>query len=107
MKVKRIKKQEPIVTLDGLTSSELKRKTLTHDLYKKEVNNLAQHSYCYYELSNPQITDFEYDYRYRRLEKYEEKYPNNISPISPTRRLEGWTEDLFTWTFKKPENMNK
>jgi DNA ligase (NAD+) len=49
----------------------------------KELNN---HSYWYYVLDSPIISDAEYDRQYRRLKELEEKY-NYALPDSPTQRI--------------------
>ncbi|MBI5100553.1 MAG: NAD-dependent DNA ligase LigA [Nitrospirae bacterium] len=57
---------------------------------KKEIEALVKelnyHSYQYYVLDSPVISDAEYDREYRRLKDLEEKY-DYILPDSPTRRV--------------------
>lgn len=50
------------------------------------VNELNDHSYRYYVLDQPVISDAEYDRLYRRLKDLEEKY-RLILPGSPTKRV--------------------
>ncbi|MBN2585461.1 NAD-dependent DNA ligase LigA [Patescibacteria group bacterium] len=50
----------------------------------KELNH---HSYLYYVLDKPEISDAHYDALYRELEELEAKYPELIQPDSPTRRV--------------------
>lgn len=47
---------------------------------------LHEHSYRYYVLSDPIITDGEYDVLYRELQKLETENPALITPDSPTQR---------------------
>ena len=51
---------------------------------RKEIN---YHNYRYYVLDNPEITDAEFDRLMRELETLEEKYPELITPDSPTQRV--------------------
>ena len=53
-------------------------------LLREEIN---KHSYYYYIKDNPVISDAEYDNLMRRLEKLEEKYPDLVTPDSPTQRI--------------------
>ncbi len=48
---------------------------------------LNQHSYRYYVLDDPEITDAEYDRLFRKLQALEEKFPELITPDSPTQRV--------------------
>ncbi len=60
---------------------------------KKEIEELREeirrHDYLYYVLDNPEISDKEYDDLVRRLKELEEKYPQFITPDSPTQRVSG------------------
>ena len=50
---------------------------------------LNYHSYRYYVLDDPEITDFEYDMMMAELLRLEEKNPELITPDSPTMRVGG------------------
>lgn len=65
----------------NLTQEEAGRRVL--DLR----HQLEYHNYRYYILDDPQVTDGEYDALYRELRALEEKYPELISPDSPTQRV--------------------
>lgn len=54
------------------------------DELRKQIN---YHSYRYYALDNPEITDAEYDRLMRRLQELEAQYPESITPDSPTQRV--------------------
>ncbi len=56
------------------------------DFLKDELNKYA---YNYYVLDNPLISDFEYDNLFNELKELEEKYPELITPDSPTQRVGG------------------
>jgi len=48
---------------------------------------LNEANYNYYVLDNPTISDAEYDRLLRELQELEEKYPEYITPDSPTQRI--------------------
>ncbi len=48
---------------------------------------LNYHSYRYYVLDDPEITDAEYDRMFRKLQALEEKFPELVTPDSPTQRV--------------------
>lgn len=48
---------------------------------------LQFHEYRYYVLSEPLVSDYEYDLLYRLLLKTEQAYPELITPDSPTQRV--------------------
>jgi DNA ligase (NAD+) len=53
---------------------------------EKLVKDLNYHSYRYYVLDSPEISDAEYDRRYLHLKDLEEKY-QYVLPDSPTQRV--------------------
>src|SRR5687767_9900378 len=58
---------------------------------------LRFHEYRYYVLNDPLVSDFEYDRLYKLLEAAEEKFPDQASDLSPTRRVSSdLTEDFVT-----------
>ncbi len=58
---------------------------------KEEIERLRKqiqyHDWRYYVLNDPIISDAEYDNLLRRLKELEEKYPQFITPDSPTQRI--------------------
>jgi len=48
---------------------------------------LEYHSYRYYVMDDPAITDYEYDRVFRRLEVLEEVNPELATADSPTQRV--------------------
>jgi DNA ligase (NAD+) len=48
---------------------------------------LRFHEYRYYVLSDPLISDFEFDQLYKALEQLEKEHPGMITPDSPTQRV--------------------
>ncbi len=54
---------------------------------KKLREEIDYHNYRYYVLDSPVISDAEYDALMRELKELEEKYPELITPDSPTQRV--------------------
>lgn len=58
---------------------------------KEKIEKLREeieyHNYRYYVLDSPVISDSEYDRMMRELQQLEEKYPEFLSPNSPTQRV--------------------
>jgi DNA ligase (NAD+) len=72
-----------------------------NDLAGKDIEPLEElvrfHEYRYYVLNDPLVSDFEYDRLYKLLEALEEKFPDQASDLSPTRRVSSdLTEDFAT-----------
>ncbi len=51
------------------------------------VDELHEHSHRYYVLSQPTISDAEYDQKFRELEILEKEYPDLVRSDSPTMRV--------------------
>jgi DNA ligase (NAD+) len=66
---------------------------------KRRVEELRReieyHNYRYYVLDSPIISDAEYDRLMRELQQFEEKYPELITPDSPTQRVGAKPLDRF------------
>jgi len=56
---------------------------------------IDDHNYHYYVLNNPIISDQEYDSLLRNLQTLENKYPDQITPDSPTQRVGAAPLDAF------------
>ena len=54
---------------------------------KKLRTEIEAHNHRYYVLDNPIISDSEFDKLFRQLQNLEAKYPELISPNSPTQRI--------------------
>ncbi|HET6756353.1 MAG TPA: NAD-dependent DNA ligase LigA, partial [Burkholderiales bacterium] len=50
---------------------------------------IEKHDHAYYVLDAPVISDAEYDSLFRELKELEERYPELITPDSPTQRVGG------------------
>ncbi|GAB4297349.1 MAG: NAD-dependent DNA ligase LigA [Marinilabiliales bacterium] len=64
-----------------MNKEEVKKKI---EKLRKEIE---EHNYAYYVLSQPKISDFEYDMLLNDLIALEKKYPEFITPDSPTQRV--------------------
>jgi len=56
---------------------------------------LEYHNYRYYVLDDPEVPDAEYDRLMRELEELEGRYPELITPDSPTQRVSGTPQAGF------------
>jgi len=75
--------KEQIQKLQALTKKLLKEPGSITEI--RDV--LRFHEHRYYVLSEPLISDFEYDLLYKNLEKIEKENPEIITPDSPTQRV--------------------
>lgn len=70
---------------------------------KKLRKIIRYNSYLYYVLDQPQMSDYEFDHLYRKLVDLETKYPEIITPDSPTQRVGGKASgDFKKVVFRKP-----
>ena len=58
-----------------------------HNLIEKLKDEINYHNYLYYVKNKPEISDAEYDKLFNTLKELEEKYPQFITPDSPTQRI--------------------
>src|SRR3984893_10766522 len=74
--------------LNSLTAKLISR---LPDINEKDIlslrNVLRFHEWRYYVLSDPLISDYEYDQLYKALEKLEKEHPGLITRDSPTQRV--------------------
>lgn len=63
---------------------------------KQLRDTLNTHSYRYYVLDEPTISDYEYDMLQRELAALEHEHPEEITPDSPTQRVGGMALSSFT-----------
>ncbi|HBB27784.1 MAG TPA: DNA ligase (NAD(+)) LigA, partial [Clostridiales bacterium] len=84
------------------------------DRIKELIKELNIHSYNYYTLDNPTITDKEYDALYDELHALELE-TGYIQPDSPTQRVGGEVLDKFEkhthirklWSLDKAQNVGE
>lgn len=56
---------------------------------------IENHSYKYYVLDNPDISDYDFDMLMQELKSLEEQYPELVQPSSPTQRVGGFALNTF------------
>lgn len=56
---------------------------------------IEEHSYKYYVLDNPDISDYDFDMLMQELKNLEEQFPELIQPDSPTQRVGGTALNTF------------
>ncbi len=86
-------------TKELLKNSQLKaiEKAEAENILPQLRQVLNFHDWLYYVLSEPQIEDIDYDYLFDALKISEERFPELISPDSPTQRVaRGLSEDFPT-----------
>ncbi len=73
--------------------------------YVKECLFLLKHCYLYYELDSPEISDLEYDLRYKDIKDYEAENPK-MPPLSfsPTQFV-GFSYKLLKYGLEIKENV--
>lgn len=76
---------------------------IAKELIQKLTAELEQHNYNYYVLSNPTISDFNFDQKLKELEKLEKEFPQFASANSPTQKVGGAiTKEFVTVKHKYP-----
>jgi DNA ligase (NAD+) len=67
---------------------------------KKQIESISaelkQHSYNYYVLAMPAISDFEFDKKLEALAALEKQFPEFLDPDSPTQKVGGFITKEFT-----------
>ncbi len=59
------------------------------------AGEIRRHDHAYYVEGKPHITDFEYDALFKELQELEKKFPQLITPESPTQRVGGAPAEGF------------
>ncbi|HKC89424.1 MAG TPA: NAD-dependent DNA ligase LigA, partial [Blastocatellia bacterium] len=82
--------------------SERSRKTKSIEQEIADLRReILEHDHRYYTLSEPAISDVEYDALMRRLRELESERPDLITPDSPTQRVSGQVAEGFEEYFHK------
>ncbi|MDZ4279052.1 MAG: NAD-dependent DNA ligase LigA, partial [Dehalococcoidia bacterium] len=71
---------------------ELQRAKLRVEELRSQI---GYHDYRYFVLDQPEIGDAEYDELVQELRSLEERYPQLITPDSPTQRVSGEPVEAF------------
>ena len=67
----------------------------TKEKLEKLREKIRRHEYLYYVLDNPKISDSGFDRLLKQLKELEQKYPELITPDSPTQRVGGQPREGF------------
>jgi DNA ligase (NAD+) len=79
-----------------MTGSADERELAKAKLRVEELREQANfHSYRYHVLDDPEVSDAEYDDLMKELRALEERFPELVTPDSPTQRVGGTPADLF------------
>ena len=62
---------------------------LAEQRIKELTKTIEYHNNRYYNLDNPEISDYDYDMLLRELENLENDFPTLKSPLSPTNKVGG------------------
>jgi DNA ligase (NAD+) len=72
---------------------------LSHSEAKARINQLRReirhHDYLYYVKDRPEISDDAYDQLFESLKRLEQRFPDLVTPDSPTQRVGGKPQDQF------------
>ncbi len=71
----------------NISIKDIKDKQTAKELAHKLRDIINYHDWRYYVLANPVISDYEYDKLFKLLKDIEQKYPELITPDSPTQRV--------------------
>jgi len=86
----------PLDKLETLLNIDIEKVKYPEKTVNAIRDELARHNYYYYIKDNPIISDAQYDRLMRNLEALEKKYPELITPDSPTRRIGAPLEGGFS-----------
>lgn len=64
--------------------------------YEALKAKLIHHSHLYYDLDQPEWSDYEYDQQMSQLKHWEQLHPEWIQPDSPTQRVGGQANEKFS-----------
>ena len=78
--------------MSSTVDRDLARAKLRVEELRQQLN---YHSYRYHVLDDPEISDAEYDELMKELRSLEERFPELITPDSPTQRVGATPADLF------------
>ncbi len=71
----------------NISLKEIRTKNDAEKIVKELRDVIRYHDWRYYVLANPVISDYEYDKLFHLLKNIEQKFPELITPDSPTQRV--------------------
>ncbi len=63
--------------------------------HAQQAAEIRRHDHLYYVEAKPTVSDYDYDQIYQELVNLEEKYPDLVTPESPTQRVAGKPSEGF------------
>jgi len=104
-----VSEEQELQRLTDQLLKEIEQKSFIDKLTKEQAKKLVEdlrkiiryHDYKYYVEANPVISDYQYDKLFHALEKIEKKFPELITPDSPTQRV----APAFTGEFQKVKHL--
>ncbi len=81
--------QQEKLTCEGASSQDARERV---EALRREIEH---HSYQYYALDAPEISDAAFDSLMRQLRQLEEEHPELVDPTSPTQRIGGYVGEQF------------
>jgi len=60
------------------------------------ADEIRRHDHAYYVVGRAELTDYEYDQLFKRLQDLEREFPQLVTPESPTQRVGGSPAEGFT-----------
>ena len=66
-----------------------------HRVSRPSATRIERHTYLYYALDAPEITDAAFDSPTRELRELEHEHPELVTPESPTQRVGGYVGEQF------------
>lgn len=91
------KSQKELLTLSEKWIADTKAEKNPKKAVQELSDILRYHDWRYYVLSEPKITDFEYDVLFKKLKALEEENPELLDSNSPTQRVaQGLSDDFET-----------
>jgi DNA ligase (NAD+) len=70
--------------------------------YQSLCEQINKHNHNYYNLSNPTITDAQYDQLFDQLLQLEKQFPEFITPDSPSQKVGSFNDKTISIVHKKP-----
>jgi DNA ligase (NAD+) len=70
--------------------------------YQSLCEEIIKHNHNYYNLSNPSITDSQFDQLFNELLRIELQFPEFITPDSPSQKVGSFNDNFISITHKKP-----
>src|SRR5688572_25390551 len=85
-----------------MSETQIQKQPDTATEIEKLRAEIEHHNELYYQKSEPEISDQEFDSLLRRLQELEAEHPELVTPDSPTMRIGGKADSLHPFIHKVP-----